>query len=301
MKKQINPTIKAHLIRGAFYLLLLLAVWAIPFALAQRNVKRSVSSPAAAAKAAEGPCIVVNGGFETGSLPPWVNTGDTSFTSVSTGNPHFGSFSLQSGPTSSDGFVDQVLPTTAGTAYDVYFWLESPDSSGNNRFGASFGSVTLVPEASQGQFGYTLYTFTNVIPGANADLHFIFYNPPSAFFLDQVCVALSGGPSVTPTPTPTTTAPATATPTATPGQITLGGRGYKVQGQQRVDLSWNGATSNNIDIYRNGVLITTVPNIPGFYTDNIRARGKGTYTYRICVAATQNCSNQVTVKFGGGG
>ena len=37
MKKQINPTTKAHLIRGAFYLLLLLAVCAIPFALAQRN------------------------------------------------------------------------------------------------------------------------------------------------------------------------------------------------------------------------------------------------------------------------
>ena len=29
MKKQINPTIKAHLIRGAFYLLLLVAVCAI--------------------------------------------------------------------------------------------------------------------------------------------------------------------------------------------------------------------------------------------------------------------------------
>src|SRR5215831_11592237 len=42
MKKQINPTIKAHLIRGAFYLLLLIAVCAIPFALAQRNApKRS--------------------------------------------------------------------------------------------------------------------------------------------------------------------------------------------------------------------------------------------------------------------
>ena len=35
MKKQINPTIKAHLIRSAFYLLLLLAVCAIPFVLAQ--------------------------------------------------------------------------------------------------------------------------------------------------------------------------------------------------------------------------------------------------------------------------
>src|SRR5215475_3194243 len=37
MKKQINPTIKAHLIRSAFYLLLLVAVCAIPFALAQRT------------------------------------------------------------------------------------------------------------------------------------------------------------------------------------------------------------------------------------------------------------------------
>ena len=86
----------------------------------------------------------------------------------------------------------------------------------------------------------------------------------------------------------------------TPGQITLIARGYKVQGQQKVDLSWNGATSNNIDVYRNGVLVATVPNIPGFYTDNIGARGKGTFIYRVCDAGTQNCSNQVTVKFGGG-
>src|SRR5206468_6273591 len=105
-------------------------------------------------------------------------------------------------------------------------------------------------------------------------------------------------PTVTPTATPTPTP--TATPTPTPGQITLSARGYKVQGQQAVDLSWSGATSNNIDIYRNGVLIATVPNIAGFYTDHIGARGKGTYTYRVCDAGTQNCSNQVTVRFGGG-
>ena len=37
MKKQINPTIKAHLIRSVFILLSLFAVCAIPFALAQRN------------------------------------------------------------------------------------------------------------------------------------------------------------------------------------------------------------------------------------------------------------------------
>ena len=45
MKKQINPTIKAHLIRGAFYLLLLLAVCAIPFALAQRHARQSAGQP----------------------------------------------------------------------------------------------------------------------------------------------------------------------------------------------------------------------------------------------------------------
>ena len=44
MKKQINPTIKAHLIRGAFYLLLLLAVCAIPFALAQSR-SRATAKP----------------------------------------------------------------------------------------------------------------------------------------------------------------------------------------------------------------------------------------------------------------
>src|SRR5207248_1603409 len=37
VKKQINPAATAHLLRGAFYVLLLIAVSAIPFALAQRK------------------------------------------------------------------------------------------------------------------------------------------------------------------------------------------------------------------------------------------------------------------------
>ena len=100
---------------------------------------------------------------------------------VDSNDPHFGSFSLETGPVTIDGFIDQVIPTVAGTAYDVSFWLENYDDTGNNRFGASFGGITLVPEAIQGPFGYTLYTFNNVMPGANADLHFIFYNPTFSF------------------------------------------------------------------------------------------------------------------------
>ena len=64
---------------------------------------------------------------------------------------------------------------------------------------------------------------------------------------------------------------------------------------------WSGPTSGFIDIYRDSVLVATVADDGGFYTDNINRTGKGTYVYRVCVAGTQNCSNQVTVKFGGGG
>ena len=39
MKKQINPNVNAYLIRGTFYLLLLLAVCVIPMALSQRNIE----------------------------------------------------------------------------------------------------------------------------------------------------------------------------------------------------------------------------------------------------------------------
>jgi hypothetical protein len=56
MKKQINPNVKAHLIRSSFYVLLLLAVCVIPFAMAQRNTTKQRSgakSPAAVANKAK--------------------------------------------------------------------------------------------------------------------------------------------------------------------------------------------------------------------------------------------------------
>src|SRR5882724_7947958 len=51
MKKQTNSNIKAHLIQSAFYLLLLLAVCAIPFALAQSGTRGARQNlPAATAR-----------------------------------------------------------------------------------------------------------------------------------------------------------------------------------------------------------------------------------------------------------
>jgi hypothetical protein len=65
-----------------------------------------------------------------------------------------------------------------------------------------------------------------------------------------------------------------------------------------VDLFWTGATSASVDIYRNGVLIATALNTDG-YTDSTGQKGNGTFTYKVCEAGTQNCSNVVTVRFGG--
>jgi serine protease len=63
-----------------------------------------------------------------------------------------------------------------------------------------------------------------------------------------------------------------------------------------VDRSWSGATENNVDIYRNGVVVATTAN-DGFYIDSFGGRGHATYTYQVCQAGTQTCSNQATVTF----
>jgi hypothetical protein len=120
-------------------------------------------------------------------------------------------------------------------------------------------------------------------------------------FHDRQSVGVAPTPTATPTatvaPSPTPTATATATPTSTPGQITLTGVGRKDHGFDVVDLSWSGATSASVDIYRNGVVIATVPSNPGSYTDNTGQKGRATFTYKVCEAGTQNCSNQITVRF----
>jgi serine protease len=63
-----------------------------------------------------------------------------------------------------------------------------------------------------------------------------------------------------------------------------------------VRLNWSGATSANIDVYRNDVLIATTPN-NGQYDDSTGDTGHAQYTYRVCEAGTQNCSNQIIVIF----
>ena len=70
----------------------------------------------------------------------------------------------------------------------------------------------------------------------------------------------------------------------------------KVRGVNTVRLSWSGATSSNIDVYRNGIVVATVSNT-GAYTDSTGDTGRARYTYKVCEAGTLTCSNEVTVAF----
>ena len=82
----------------------------------------------------------------------------------------------------------------------------------------------------------------------------------------------------------------------TGGDLTLSTSGYKVKGTQRVDLTWSGAASTNVDVYQDGSLIDTTTN-DGDLTINLNTKGGGTYTFQVCEEGTSTCSDTATVVF----
>lgn len=74
--------------------------------------------------------------------------------------------------------------------------------------------------------------------------------------------------------------------------ITLQGMATSVAGPKRVVLTWTGATTATVDIYRDGAKIATTAN-DGSYDDPVQP---GTYQYRLCdLGSTTACSANVTV------
>src|SRR5438093_5646584 len=144
MKKQINPTIKAHLLRSAFYLLLLVTVCAIPFALAQSRgrgtAKRSVAKPSIPPNVAEnkedppratGPVTLPDGASGvvlSGAAP----TGPCQYVIDQIGG------SIEPGTTDSGNHGDDQVTTIAlpfsYTLYDQTFNSINVSSNGNAQF-----------------------------------------------------------------------------------------------------------------------------------------------------------------------
>ena len=195
--------------------------------------------------------------------------------------------------------------TAVGTGSEMIVWGGTDDLSPFNtggRYDPSADTWTATStNAADARFSHTaVWTGSEMIVWGGVDIDGNRLNTGSRY-----CAQSGPPPTPTPTPTPTSTPTPTPTPTVTPtptptpGSITLSAHGRRVQGKHTVDLSWTGATSANIDIYRDGVVIATAPNNET-YKDFIGVRGgNARYIYKVCDASTQNCSNQVTVRFGG--
>lgn len=106
----------------------------------------------------------------------------------------------------------------------------------------------------------------------------------------SLTVTDNGGASSSPFSQSVTVAQASA--------FTLSAVGYKLKGVQHADLTWSGATSTDVVVYRDGNLMDTTAN-DGAYTDPIGRKGGGSYVYKVCEAGTrpQICSNESTVSF----
>lgn len=86
------------------------------------------------------------------------------------------------------------------------------------------------------------------------------------------------------------------TPPPTGGDITLSLNGYKTKGVKNVDLTFDGLTTANVDVFRNGSKVTTTTN-DGSFTDSISSKGGGTFTYKVCEEASSTCSTEQSVTF----
>ena len=77
--------------------------------------------------------------------------------------------------------------------------------------------------------------------------------------------------------------------------VVLQAAGYKIRSYPRVDLTWSAAAWPMVDVYRNGIKVTTTSNDRA-HTD-APPKGAATYTYKICDAGTATCSNNISVTF----
>lgn len=117
-------------------------------------------------------------------------------------------------------------------------------------------------------------------------------NPTHTFAAGSWTVTLT----VTDAAGATATSSQSVTVSAPISGIALSATGRKAKGTRYADLSWTGALSTSVEVYRNGARVVTTAN-DGAWTDAIPGKGGGSYTYRVCESGGAVCSNEATVVF----
>jgi hypothetical protein len=162
----------------------------------------AVSSPAMASN------IVLNPGFETDSLVPWVANPFSSVLPWETTGPspfgHSGQFyasmacagpqCITPDPDPNGGWLYQDLTTTAGATYDLSFWY-TPDGAVPNDLAVLWNGVQVLDILNSATgFNFHLFTVSGLVAtGTTTRLEFLGRQDRGFNGLDDVCVTRSGG------------------------------------------------------------------------------------------------------------
>ena len=147
-----------------------------------------------------GPTEIINGGFETGDLTGWTETGTNIQALFLALGGAFGNFSaeLPAGGVVGTDTLSQNVATTAGQHYIVSFDVTGDADSTNNTFIANWDGAQILSVSNVQSGAFTHYSFDVVgDPSASTTpLQFTYSDDGTAMFLDNVSVSPETAPAI---------------------------------------------------------------------------------------------------------
>jgi len=143
----------------------------------------------------QGPTLVDNGGFETGTLSGWSASSSSIHAEFVGFGGQFGNYAADLGPSASFQSLSQFIATTPGQHYTVSFYVLGDTEATNNQLNVTWDGATLL--AQQDIFdGLTRYSFDVVgdPTGSSTPLVFTYHDDGTGLFLDQVTVTPATSP-----------------------------------------------------------------------------------------------------------